>query len=31
MEEDALDANEPLFREPPEGIESDWYHGFLLF
>lgn len=30
MEEDTFDVNNPLFREPPEEMESDWYHGFLL-
>jgi hypothetical protein len=30
VEKDTFDGNEPLFREPPEDIESDWYHGFLL-
>lgn len=30
MEEGIFDGNDPLFREPPEEIGPDWYHGFLL-
>jgi len=25
-----FDPTEPLFQEPPEGLDEDWYHGFLI-
>lgn len=30
VDSNSFDGNRPLFQEPPEELDEDWYHGFLI-